>query len=104
MKITCKQNNKCEVAYKTIKAKNVFNKLDLSDNVQMKTSISMFKLHSFPQEIIQYAVWVYHWFNMSHRGIEDLLAERGIEVSYESIRSWCNKFGPLYVRRLKRRY
>ena len=41
---------------------------------------------------------------MSHRDIEDLLSERGIEVSYESIRMWCNKFGPHYARRLKRRH
>ena len=41
---------------------------------------------------------------MSHRDIEDLLAERSIEVSYESIRSWCNKFGPHYARRSKRRH
>ena len=41
---------------------------------------------------------------MSHRDIEDLLAERGIEVSYESIRLWCNKYGPQYTRRLKRRH
>jgi putative transposase len=41
---------------------------------------------------------------MSHRDIEDLLAERGIEVSYESIRLWCNKFGPQYARRLKRKH
>ncbi len=54
--------------------------------------------------IIQYAVWLYHRFNLSHRDIEDLLAERGIEVSYESVRLWCNKFGPKYARRLKRRH
>jgi len=47
----------------------------------------------FPAEIIQYAVWLYYRFNVSHRDIEDLLAERGITVSYESIRLWCNKFG-----------
>ena len=41
---------------------------------------------------------------MSHRDIEDLLAERGIEVSYESVCLWCNKFGPHYTRRLKRRH
>ena len=41
---------------------------------------------------------------MSHRDIEDLLAERGIEVSYESIRMWCNKFGRHYAKRLKRRH
>jgi putative transposase len=49
-------------------------------------------------------VWLYHRFNLSHRDIEDLLAERGILVSYESIRLWCNKFGPQYAKRLKRRH
>ncbi len=70
----------------------------------MNKSTSLYKRHRFPSEIIQYAVWLYHRFNMSHRDIEDLLSERGIEVSYESIRLWCNKFGPHYARRLKRRH
>jgi putative transposase len=70
----------------------------------MNTSTSLYKRHHFPSEIIQYAIWLYHRFNMSHRDIEDLLAERGIEVSYESIRLWCNKFGPQYARRLKRKH
>jgi len=70
----------------------------------MNKSTSTYKRHRFPSEIIQYAVWLYYRFNMSHRDIEDLLAERGIEVSYESIRLWCNKFGPQYARRLKRRH
>ena len=70
----------------------------------MNKSTSLYKRHRFPSEIIQYAVWLYYRFNMSHRDIEDLLAERGIEVSYESIRLWCNKFGPHYARRLKRRH
>ncbi len=64
----------------------------------------MYKRHRFPPEIIQYAVWLYHRFNLSHRDIEDLLAERGITVSCESIRLWCNKFGLKYVRRLKKRH
>ena len=54
--------------------------------------------------IIQTAVWLYHRFNLSHRDIEDLLAERGIDVSYESVRLWCNKFGPLFSKRLKRKH
>ena len=70
----------------------------------MNKSTNLYKRHRFPSEIIQYAVWLYHRFNMSHRDIEDLLAERGIEVSYESIRLWCNKFGPKYARRLKRKH
>jgi len=70
----------------------------------MNKSKSIYKQHRFPPEIIQYAVWLYHRFNLSHRVIEDLLARRGITVSYESIRLWCNKFGPLYARRLRRRH
>jgi len=68
----------------------------------MKRPITMYKRHRFPPEIIQYAVWLYHRFNLSHRDVEDLLAERGITVSYEAIRLWCNKFGLKYVRRLKK--
>jgi putative transposase len=70
----------------------------------MNTSISLYKRHRFPSEIIQYAVWLYYRFNVSHQDIENLLAERGIEVSYESIRLWCNKFRVHYARRLKRRH
>ena len=70
----------------------------------MNTSSNLYKRHRFPSDIIPDAVWLYHRFNMSHRDIEDLLSERGIEVSYESIRMWCNKFGPHYARRLKRRH
>jgi putative transposase len=57
-----------------------------------------------PPNIISYAVWLYFRFNLSHRDIEDLLAERGITVSYETIRLWCIKFGAIYTRRLKRRH
>ncbi|MGB7302239.1 MAG: IS6 family transposase [Burkholderiaceae bacterium] len=70
----------------------------------MSTPKNLYKRHRFPSEIIQHAVWLYYRFNLSHRDIEDLLAERGIVVSYESIRLWCNKFGPKYARRLKRRH
>ena len=70
----------------------------------MSKSASLYKRHRFPPEIIQYAVWLYYRFGLSQRDIEDLLAERGIIVSYESIRLWCNKFGPAYTRRLKRRH
>ena len=66
--------------------------------------MNTYKRHRFPPEIISYAVWLYHRFNLSHRDIEDLLAERGITVTRESIRLWCIKFGALYARRLKRRH
>ena len=68
----------------------------------MNTRARMYKRHRFPPDIIQYAVWLYFRFNLSHRDIEDLMAQRGIEISRESIRLWCNKFGPTYARRLRR--
>ena len=66
--------------------------------------MNTYKRHRFPPEIISYAVWLYFRFNLSHRDIEYLLAQRGIIVSYESIRLWCIKFGRIYARRLKRRH
>ena len=65
---------------------------------------NIYKRHRFPPSIIQYAVWLYYRFNLSIRDVEDLLAERNITVSYESIRLWINKFGPEFTRRLRRRH
>ncbi|MDA0681697.1 MAG: IS6 family transposase [Proteobacteria bacterium] len=70
----------------------------------MNRAESLYKRHRFPPEIIQHAVWLYYRFNLSSRDIEDLLAERGIAVSYESIRLWCIKFGTKFARRLKHRH
>ncbi len=70
----------------------------------MSNRSSLYKRHRFPPEIIQHAVWLYHRFNLSSRDIEDLMAERGIGISYESIRLWCIKFGPKYAKRLRRRH
>jgi putative transposase len=58
--------------------------------------------YRFPPEIIGHAIWLYHRFCLSFRDIEDLLAERGVVVSYETIRSWCIKFGPTYARKIKK--
>jgi len=65
---------------------------------------NIYKRYRFPSVIIQYAVWLYYRFNLSHRDVEDLLAERGINVTYEAIRLWCNKFGSKYANRLKRKH
>ena len=64
---------------------------------------SRYLRNRFPSEIIGHAVWLYHRYCLSFRDVEDLLAERGIIVSYETIRQWCGKFGPEYARRLRRR-
>jgi len=66
--------------------------------------MNTYKRHRFPPDIISYTVWLYYRFNLSQRDIEDLLAERGITVSYEAIRLWCIKFGAKYARRLKRKH
>jgi putative transposase len=62
-----------------------------------------YKRHRFPPEIIAYAVWLYFRFPLSLRLIEELLFERGILVSYETVRRWGLKFGQDFVRRLKRK-
>ena len=69
----------------------------------MKTDAPSYHGYRFPPEIISHAVWLYHRFCVSFRNVEELLAQRGITVSYEAVRLWCIKFGPEYARRLKRR-
>ena len=60
--------------------------------------------YRFPPEIISHAsIWLYHRFSLSFRDVEDLLAQRGITVTYETIRQWCQRFGLDYARRLRRR-
>jgi transposase-like protein len=66
------------------------------------TTIS-FACHQFPPAIIRHAVWLYIRFTLSFRDVEDLLAERGLDVSYETVRRWVLKFGPLFARELRRR-
>ncbi len=58
--------------------------------------------YRFPPDIIQYAVWLYFRFPLSYRDVEDLLSERGIDVSYETVRRWALKFGQAYAYRLRR--
>ena len=62
-----------------------------------------YRRHRFPPMIIQHAVWLYLRFTLSYRDSEDLLAERGLDISYETVRRWVAKFGPLFARELRRR-
>jgi putative transposase len=57
--------------------------------------------HQFPPVLIQHAVWLYLRFTLSYRDVEDLLAERGVDVSYETVRRWVRKFGPAFAGRLR---
>src|SRR5450631_3900172 len=68
----------------------------------MMTKIS-YSGYRFPPEIIQQAIWIYVRFTLSFRDVEDLLAERGILVSYETVRRWVNHFGPMITADLRRR-
>ena len=69
----------------------------------MKFQTPSYQRHRFPSEIISHAVWLYHRFCLSFREVEELLAERGITVTYETVRQWCQKFGSAYARKLKKR-
>jgi putative transposase len=69
----------------------------------MPVDPALYRRHRSPAEIISHAVWLYFRFNLSHRDVEELLAERGIQVSHEAIRLWCRKFGPAYTEQLRRR-
>jgi putative transposase len=61
-----------------------------------------YRRHRFPPPIIQHAIWLYLRFTLSYRDVEELLAGRGLEVSYETVRRWVSKFGPGFARRLRR--
>src|SRR5450755_638741 len=71
----------------------------------MKTTITVpnYKGFRFPSEITSHADWLYFRFSLSFRDVEELLAERGIVVTYETVRQWCLKFGQTYANELQRR-
>src|SRR6266478_2000866 len=62
-----------------------------------------YRRHRFPPEIIQHAVWLYLRFTLSYRDVEELLAGRRLDISYETVRRWVLKFGPAIARRLRQR-
>ncbi len=62
-----------------------------------------YKRHRFPPAIIGHAVWLYFRFALSYRDVEELLAERGVVLTYETVRQWCRKFGQGYANALCRR-
>jgi putative transposase len=59
--------------------------------------------HRFPAEVISHAVWLYFRFPLSLRMVEEMLAARGIEVSYETVRQWALKFGQGFANQIRRR-
>ena len=69
---------------------------------RMSVTSLCYRRHRFPPEIIQHAIWLYLRFTLSYRDVEELLAERGLDISYETVRRWVLKFGPSIVLRLRR--
>ncbi|ASP23533.1 DDE domain protein (plasmid) [Antarctobacter heliothermus] len=69
----------------------------------MQTEIISYKRHRFPPQIIAHVVWLYVRFNLSLREVEEMMLARGVDVSYETIRRWTVKFGPLIAHVLRRR-
>ena len=67
----------------------------------MRSQPASYHGYRFPPDIISHAVWLYHRFCLSFRDAEDLLAQRGVTVTYETIPQWCQRFGPVYARRLR---
>src|SRR3981081_2354389 len=69
----------------------------------MRTSVSRYHRHRFPVEIISHCVWLYFRFALSFRDVEEMLAMRGVSLSYETVREWCLKFGQTYANGLRRK-
>ena len=69
----------------------------------MRSQSASYHGYRFPPDIISHAVWLYYRFCLSFRDAEDLLAQRGVTVTYETIRQWCQRVGPVYARQLWRR-
>src|SRR5258705_2686500 len=67
----------------------------------MSTSASLYHRHRFPTEIISHCVWLYFRFALSFRDLEEMLAMRGVSLSYETVREWCLKFGQTYAKGLR---
>ena len=63
----------------------------------MRSQSASYHGYRFPPDIISHAVWLYYRFCLSFRDAEDLLAQRGVTVTYETIRQWCQRFGPVYA-------
>jgi len=69
----------------------------------MNTTSNPYRGYRFPAAVISHCVWLYYRFALSFRDVQELMAERGVDVSHETIRAWCEKFGRLYAKRLRAR-
>ena len=72
-------------------------------HTSLMRSISLYHRHRFPAEVISHCVWLYFRFALSFRDVEEMLAMRGVSLSYETVREWCLKFGQTYGNGLRRK-
>src|SRR5262245_48600590 len=68
-----------------------------------QAAVPTYKRHRYPPEIIAHAVWLYFRFALSYRDVEELLAQRGVILTYETVRQWCLMFSQQYANGLRRR-
>ncbi len=73
-----------------------------SNHGMLTRSTGLYRKHRFPPAIISHAMWLYHRFSLSVREVEELLAGRGVTVSYEAVQQWCLKFGQTFAKRRAR--
>src|SRR6266568_2240003 len=69
----------------------------------MNSFCPSYRRHRFPSQIISHCVWLYFRFSLSFRDVEEMMNERGVKVTYESVREWCLKFGGAYAKRVRSR-
>jgi putative transposase len=69
----------------------------------VRTAAELDRGHRFPADVISQVIWLYFRFSVSYRDVEEMMAWRGVQLSYETVREWCNKFGPYYAEELRRR-
>ncbi len=69
----------------------------------MVSSPETYRRHRYPIEVVEHCVWLYFRFALSYRNVEEMMAKRGVQLTYETVRTWCHKFGTLYAARLRRR-
>src|SRR5215216_1950294 len=78
-------------------------RVDHAGGLSVESGALSYQGHRYPVEVISHCVWLYHRFPLSFREVEELMLERGVTVSYETVRRWCGKFGQQYANALRRR-
>jgi putative transposase len=81
----------------------IFGLIVVEGESSVESTSSSYKGHRYPVEVISHCVWLYFRFPLSFREVEELMLERGVTVSHETVRRWCRQFGQTYANALRRR-